>query len=149
MSVLQCEKIVFDAANGNGAKIAGSYYPSSASEIKGVIQICHGMAEYLSRFEKLIVKLNEAGYHVCGIDMQGHGKTYELNQGLGYPKGYFGKGRKAADDTVKDIMEMHRLARVRFGENIPYMIYGHSMGSFIVRLIYSTPEYACEFSNTI
>lgn len=149
MSGLQYETIDFDCANGNGAKIAGYFFPSSASMIKGVIQICHGMAEYLMRFEKLIVKLNEAGYHVCGMDMLGHGRTYGLNKDLGYPKGYFGKGSRAADDNIKDVMEMRRLARVRFGEDIPYMLYGHSMGSFIVREIFSTPEYACEFSKFI
>lgn len=149
MSGLQCEKVVFDAANGNGAKIAGFYYPSSAGEIRGVVQICHGMAEYLSRYEKFIENLNAAGFHVCGIDMQGHGKTYELNEGIGYPKGYFGKGGRAASDTLKDVMEMHRLARVRFGENVPYYLYGHSMGSFVARAIFSTPEYACEFSKFV
>ncbi|MBR3463622.1 MAG: alpha/beta fold hydrolase [Clostridiales bacterium] len=149
MNGLVPESVVFDAANGNGAKIAGFYYPSSAEKIRGVIQICHGMAEYIGRYEEFISYLNEAGFHVCGIDMQGHGKTYELNKGLGYPKGYFGKGKSAADDVVKDIMELHRLARVRFGEDIPYMIYGHSMGSFIVRTIFSTHEYACEFSKFV
>ena len=149
MAGIQCETVVFEAANGNGAKIAGYYYPSSAGEIKGVVQICHGMAEYLARYEKFIESLNEAGFHVCGIDMLGHGKTYKLNESIGYPKGYFGKGGKAAADTLKDIMEMHRLARVRFGENIPYYLYGHSMGSFIVRAIFSTPEYACEFSKFV
>lgn len=149
MAGLIPEKIVFDASNGNGARIAGYYYPSSAAEIRGVIQICHGMAEYMSRFEKMIERFNEAGYHVCGIDMQGHGKTYELNKELGYPKGFFGKGRTASDDTLKDVMEMHRLACVRFGEGIPYYIYGHSMGSFVVRSIFSIPEYSCEFSKFV
>ena len=149
MAGLIPESVVFDAANGNGAKIAGFCYPSSAEEIRGVVQICHGMAEHIGRYEEFISYLNEAGFHVCGIDMQGHGKTYELNKGLGYPKGYFGQGKSAASDTVKDIMEMHRLARVRFGENVPYVIYGHSMGSFIVRTIFSTPEYACEFSKFV
>ena len=143
------EKVTFDAANGNGAKIAGRYYPSSAEEIKGVVQICHGMAEYIARYEEFIGYLNEAGYHVCGIDMLGHGDTYEINKSLGYPKGYFGKGKQDAKDTVKDIMEMRRLARVRFGEDIPYYLYGHSMGSAVVRTIYSTPEYSCEFSKFV
>ncbi|MBP5775579.1 MAG: alpha/beta hydrolase [Clostridiales bacterium] len=143
------EKVTFNAANGNGAKIAGRYYPSHAEEIKGAVQICHGMAEYIGRYEEFIAFLNRAGYHVCGIDMMGHGDTYELNKDLGYPKGYFGNGKTDAADTVRDIMEMHRLARVRFGEDIPYYLFGHSMGSFIVRNIYSLPEYACEFKKFV
>ena len=65
MAGLVPEKTVFDCSNGNGAKIAGFYYPSSAVEIKGVVQICHGMAEYLARYEEFIGYLNDAGYHVC------------------------------------------------------------------------------------
>lgn len=143
------EKVVFDAADGNGAKIAGRYYPSACEDIKGVVQICHGMAEHLGRYEEFIAFLNKAGYHVCGIDMLGHGLTYELNRDLGYPLGYFGEGKSAADDTVRDIMEMHRLSRVRFGENIPYIFYGHSLGSFIARYIYSKPEFSCGFKKYV
>ena len=143
------EKVVFNAANGNGAKIAGRYYPSSAEKIKGVVQICHGMAEYLGRYEEFISFLNDAGYHVCGMDMPGHGDTYELNKSAGCPKGYFGKGRTDALDLIKDEMELHRLARVRFGENIPYVIYGHSMGSAVVRTIFSTLEYSSDFSKYV
>ena len=149
MADMDFEIVTFDAANGNGAKIAGRYYPSSAEKIKGVVQICHGMAEYLERYEELISYLNNAGYHVCGMDMPGHGDTYELNKGLGYPKGYFGKGRTDASDLIKDVMELHRLARVRFGENIPYVLYGLSMGSAVVRAVFSTPEYSCDFSKYV
>lgn len=149
MADLNFERVVFDAANGNGAKIAGRYYPSSAENIKGVIQICHGMAEYLARYEEMIAFFNDAGYHVCGMDMPGHGDTYEINKGLGYPKGYFGKGGNDAKDLLKDVMEMHRLARVRFGESVPYYLYGHSMGSAVVRAIFSTPEYSCDFSKFV
>lgn len=149
MSVLDFERVVFDAANGNGAKIAGRYYPSSAENIKGVIQICHGMAEYLARYEEMIAFFNSEGFHVCGIDMPGHGDTYELNKGLEYPKGYFGKGKTAASDLIRDVMEMRRLARVRFGEDIPYYLYGHSMGSFVVRTVYSMPEFSGEYSKYV
>ena len=146
---LDFEKVIFDASNGNGAKIAGRYYPSNAKEIKGVVQICHGMMEHLGRYEEFIAFLNSAGYHVCGIEMMGHGGTYELNKGLGYPKGYFGQGKNDAADTIRDIMEMRRLARVRFGEDTRYLLYGHSMGAIIARYIYSSPEYSCEFSKYV
>ncbi|MBO4680519.1 MAG: alpha/beta fold hydrolase [Clostridiales bacterium] len=149
MADLNFERVVFDAANGNGAKIAGRYYPSSAENIKGVIQICHGMAEYLARYKEMIAFFNDAGYHVCGMDMPGHGDTYELNKDKGFPKGYFGKGKTDADDLIKDVMELHRLARVRFGEKVPHYLYGHSMGSAVVRTVFSKPEYSCEFSKFV
>ena len=52
------EKIIFDAACGEGLKVAGFINPSNASEIKGVIQICHGMSEYYSRYAPMIEHFN-------------------------------------------------------------------------------------------
>ncbi len=63
MSLLNPERKEFISSIGKGFKIVGFFYPSSAPEIKGVVQICHGMAEYLERYEEMIAKFNEAGYH--------------------------------------------------------------------------------------
>ena len=49
MAQLKPEKIAFISSIGGGVQIAGFFYPSSAPEIKGVVQICHGMAEYIVR----------------------------------------------------------------------------------------------------
>lgn len=150
MTKLNPEKIIFDSSIGEGYKIAGFFYPSSASEIKGVIQICHGMAEFLSRFEPMIEKFNEAGYHVCGMDMPGHGETYKLNQEAGFPKGYFGGLKDGWKVLLADIFKFHELAEKRYGtENLKYFIFGHSMGSFVVRAIYSTPEYNTHFDGYV
>ena len=64
MNKLNPEKKEFVSSIGGGVKIAGFFYPSSAKEIKGVVQICHGMAEYIFRYEEMIERFNEAGYHV-------------------------------------------------------------------------------------
>ena len=134
MSKLNPEKKEFVSSIGGGYKIAGFFYPSSASEIKGVIQICHGMAEYLFRYEEMISRFNEAGYHVCGMDMPGHGQTYELNKDKGYPKGYFGGAKDSWRVLLTDVMGFHEYAVERFGrEGLKYILYGHSMGSFVER----------------
>ena len=61
------EDIVFDAAIGGGNRIKGYFYPSDNADIKGVIQICHGMAEGIHRYEEMIEVLNSKGWHVCGM----------------------------------------------------------------------------------
>lgn len=139
------ETIYFDAASGEGNKIAGYFYPSNESNIKGVVQICHGMAEYIGRYEEFIEYLNNHGWHVCGMDMMGHGGTFKINEDKNGILGHFGDQKNAIFLTLKDIMEMHNQAKIRFGEGLNYVLYGHSMGSFVTRAIYSTPEYSKEF----
>ena len=150
MAQLKPQRMGFVSSIGGGYKIVGFFYPSSAPEIKGVVQICHGMAEYLARFEYMIEKLNDAGYHVCGMDMPGHGATYELNKEAGYPKGYFGGAPNAWQILLTDIMGMHEYAVERFGkEGLKYILYGHSMGSFVARSVFSTPRYNKQFDGYV
>ena len=106
----------------------------------------NGMAEYIARYEEMIERFNEAGYHVCGMDMPGHGETYEINKDKGYPKGYFGGVKDSWRVLLTDIMGLHEYAVERFGrEGLKYILYGHSMGSFVVRSIFSTPRYSKQF----
>ena len=146
MTTLKPERMAFVSSIGGGYKIVGFFYPSSAPKIKGVVQICHGMAEYIARYEEMISRFNDAGYHVCGMDMPGHGTTYDLNKDAGYPKGYFGGLKNGWQVLLTDIMGFHEYAVERFGkEGLKYILYGHSMGSFVVRSIFSTPRYSKQF----
>ena len=54
-------------------------YLSSNKQINGMFHISHGMAEHIGRYNWLITKLNEDGYHVIAIDHRGHGKRIELS----------------------------------------------------------------------
>ena len=42
---MNAEKITFDASVGGGNKIAGYYSPAKTDAVRGVFQICHGMAD--------------------------------------------------------------------------------------------------------
>lgn len=144
------KRIEFDAACGNGNKISGFICPSDAGqECKGTIQICHGMAEYFGRYEEFVSYLNSCGWNVCGMDMMGHGATYEANKGRGMPTGYFGDCKDAAMCILKDEMTLHRIAMEHFGTSGKQILYGHSMGSFVVRNIYTIPEYSAEFDRFV
>lgn len=144
---MYAEKITFEASIGGGNLIAGFFAPTDDPSPKGVLQICHGMADHFKRYEEMIDHMNRNGWHVCGMDMLGHGETYELNKENGMPLGFFGESSDSAMGILKDVMTMHSLAVQRFcpGEKIPMVLYGHSMGSFVVRNIYITPEYAKAF----
>lgn len=99
---------------------------------RGIIQLVHGMAEHITRYDGFARFLVEAGFVVCGIDHIGHGDTAPT-------KGDWGvlpiKG--GSQILVDDAHEVRKMMEKRFGKSMPYFIYGHSMGSFVVRLYIS------------
>ena len=53
-------------------------------KIKGVLQICHGMVEYIDRYHEFAEYMSENGYYVTGHDHLGHGKSIQSEEELGY-----------------------------------------------------------------
>lgn len=146
------EKVTFESSIGGGNKIAAFFAPSDSKEIKGILQICHGMAEHFGRYEKMISYLNSNGWHVCGMDMLGHGATYELNKDNDMPLGYFGSVRNSHLCILEDEKTFNKLVRVKFNveeNNIPMILYGHSMGSFVARVLYSMTDFSGFFKGFI
>ena len=96
-------------------------------EIRGIVQFVHGIAEYAERYDDFAAFLNSRGILVVAQDHMGHGKS--ISEAV--PQGYFSGGWfAAAADT-------HRLAVDTMAEfpGVPYVIFGHSMGSFLTRTI--------------
>ena len=98
---------------------------------KGVLQLVHGMLEYIERYEELAEYMASAGYFVVGHDHLGHGESVNSPEELGYV------GEQGAVLWLKD-MEMIRKMAVSYAPGVPCIMLGHSMGSFLVRryLIY-------------
>ncbi len=96
-------------------------------EIKGVVQIIHGMTEYAGRYAPFAEFLNKHGYLVCAEDHLGHGKSVLSENELGY----FNKQRSTSI-VIEDIRAL-QLAVKKQTEGKPYFILGHSMGSFFCR----------------
>ena len=92
---------------------------------RGVIQIVHGVAEYAERYEPLARYLTEHGYAVCGEDHLGHGYTADGTYGYFAP-------RNGWDLVVRDIRRLRELQGEQY-PGLPYVMLGHSMGSFLTR----------------
>ena len=90
--------------------------------IKGCIQLAHGMAEHLARYDKFATKLNEEGYFVIGADHIAHGKSCEKVEDLGVIKDY---------DFIDGIIKSIKLVRSHYDEYFqkPNILFAHSMGS--------------------
>ena len=97
------------------------------AEPKGVVQIAHGIAEHIERYDSFMRFLAENGYVAVGNDHLGHGKSAEYAD----EKGFFAL-QDGWDHVVKDMKLLRDLVREDY-HDIPYIFFGHSMGSFLTR----------------
>ena len=119
---------VVEYPSSNGADIvAGYFYEDPVIPPKAIVQISHGMQEYIRRYAPLAKFLNSCGYAVCGNDHLGHGAT----SGEDGIDGYFAE-ENGAECVREDLHIMSQLARRRWGD-LPLVLLGHSMGSFFAR----------------
>lgn len=103
---------------------------------RGLVQIVHGMSEHVERYEGFASFLCEQGFAVCANDHIGHGKSVSSAEDLGHMPLEVGE-----DVLVADVQTLRELALERLSQRcdmrvsgIPYVIFGHSMGSFITRV---------------
>ncbi len=108
------------------------WIPDNDVEIKGIVQLHHGLQEHSMRYDRLGSVLAEKGYVLNAYDMRGHGKTAENSVAKG--KGIFGK---LADENgykiiVNDLQEVIQNVKNDFKDK-PVILLGHSFGSFVVQ----------------
>lgn len=98
-----------------------------AEKPKAVIQIIHGIAEHVARYDHFARYLASQGCLVVAEDHMGHGKSIceEI------PQGYFSGGW---ENAVEDCCLLMRKTMAEH-PGVPYIIFGHSMGSFLARSI--------------
>lgn len=104
---------------------------------KGVVQLIHGVAEHMGRYEDFARFLSGQGFAVCGADLLGHGQTALADHSLGF----FARRNGWALVTA-DVYAL----RCRMGEQfpgLPHVLLGHSMGSFLAR------SYLCRYPSTV
>ncbi len=116
------------------------YYPSSdgktnihaciwqpVGEVRAVLQIVHGMAEYAERYKELAMNLAVRGILVCAEDHLGHGRSVCCPENVGYFS-----DEKGCMPVLRDIRTLTEIVRQK-GPKVPYFMFGHSMGSFFCR----------------
>lgn len=120
------EDFYFESRDGVSKIHAVRWEPDDSSKVIAVLQIVHGMAEYVDRYEDFAKFLTDRNFVVTADDHLGHGKTCENSI-----PGYFCKVDPATT-VVKDVHRLKKLTQEKY-PRIPYYILGHSMGSFILR----------------
>ena len=108
-------------------QLHGMRWEPEGRSVRAVLQICHGVAEHIARYDAFARYLNELGIAVVGHDHLGHGRS--LPEG-GTPV-YFGEG-STWHTVVDDIYVLHQRIRLWYPD-VPLCIMGHSMGSFLTR----------------
>ena len=129
------------------------YYPSSdgrttihairwepEGEPKAILQIIHGMVEFIDRYDDFAKYLTGYGYLVVGEDHLGHGASVVSDE----YHGFFGKNGNAC--VIADIHKLRTMMNREFPGK-PYLMLGHSMGSFLVRQ-YIT-EQGCDYAKDL
>lgn len=102
-------------------------------EIRAILQISHGMVEFVERYDAFALYLAGQGILVTGNDHLGHGESIRTREDYGY---FAEKNGNVV--LIKDIHRLRRMTEETY-PNIPYFLLGHSMGSFLVR------QYLCGY----
>ena len=97
------------------------------NEPRAVVQLVHGIAEHVERYDDYAAWLNEHGILAVAEDHMGHGKSVGSDGILGY---FHGGWFSAVEDTYR----LLRQTKEKY-PNVPYILFGHSMGSFMARTI--------------
>lgn len=103
----------------------------------GILQIVHGMAEYIDRYDNFAKYMTEHGFNVIGHDHLGHGHSVSDERDYG-----FFAEENGDKIIIEDMHSVTQYAREKW-EELPNFILGHSMGSFCLR------QYLTKYSNDV
>ncbi|MGI6773101.1 MAG: alpha/beta fold hydrolase [Acutalibacteraceae bacterium] len=135
MSVI-CKEAYYNSSTGKNLIRALIWHDDKETPI-GVFQIAHGVCEHIGRYDDFARFLASNGFVVCGNDHLGHGKSVNSLAELGYTTEENGDVR-----MVDDMHILTRIMKKRYPE-LPYFLFGHSMGSFAARI------YAADFGEEL
>ncbi|MGI5824228.1 MAG: alpha/beta fold hydrolase [Bacillota bacterium] len=106
------------------------------SNPQGIVQIAHGMSEHKERYYDFMGYLADNGYIAVIHDHRGHGASIKSENDLGYMYDETG------EFIAEDVHQITLWAKKQF-PSLPLFLFGHSMGSLIVR------KYAKKYDNDI
>jgi len=123
MSVVEGKFISSDCVH----KIHTVKWLPDQGQIKGVLQITHGMTEFIKRYDTFAKFLNDRGFVVVGHDHLGHGESVDNENEWGYFA-----DKNSLSIVVEDIKKLTNITKAEY-DNLPFFILGHSMGSYLLR----------------
>ena len=101
-------------------------YPQNG-QFNRILQMIHGMLEYIDRYLPFFEYLTTKGFIVVGHDHLGHGQSINSKEDLGY----FGEPNPN-ELVIQDIHSLRIITQRKY-PNLPYFMAGHSMGSYFLR----------------
>jgi alpha-beta hydrolase superfamily lysophospholipase len=122
----------FKVSDGTGIQVY-EWLPENPENIQRVVQISHGMAEHSGRYKDFAYFLTQHNTAVYAHDHRGHGKTAGKIENVGYLA-----KRKGWEKMVQDMKEISTHIKEKYKEQ-PLYLFGHSMGSFVVRNVLVKP----------
>ena len=125
MPIITENNYTFTSADGATPIHVREWVPDC--DINGVVQIAHGINEYIGRYEHFARYLASKGFVVVGNDHLGHGESVLGPEYLGFfalDEGWY--------KVVADMEQLRELTAAKWPE-APYFLFGHSMGSFLTR----------------
>lgn len=123
--MLKTNSFSFPSCDGVHHCFACEWHPESTP--RAVVQIVHGLSEYVERYDRFARFLAGHGVLVCGHDHLGHGKTAQ-SDGV---YGWFAE-QDGWDKAVRDVEQFRQIQQEKYPD-LPYFLFGHSMGSFLTR----------------
>lgn len=123
--MIKKQNFYFKSSNKE-TKVHGICWIPEAVEVRAVLQIVHGMVEFVDRYDDFARFLCAQGIVVVGDDHLGHGDSVASREDWGY------LGDNGFECIVNDVHKIQKQFKKRF-PGVPYYILGHSMGSFLTR----------------
>ncbi len=117
----------YPSTDGRHQITATLFHPEG--EPRALFQIVHGVAEHIGRYRRFAEFLTAEGFLVFGENHLGHGPGLPPEE-----RGYFGE-EKGWDRVAEDSAALSEEMKKRYPE-LPFVLFGHSMGSFLSRTIY-------------
>ena len=131
MPIEMLEKRVL-SSDGKHELVGRVYLPDGGQSPCKIFHVVHGMTEHIARYDSFMRAMAEDGFIVFGYDHLGHGYTARDKSELGFIAHEDGWQR-----LVDDVAVFSNAVKEEYGPDLPYVLFGHSMGSFIVRLVAS------------
>lgn len=110
--------------SSTGATLA-FHHMEACAQARGILLVCHGLAERARRYGRFAAAMAMRGYHVYAHDHRGHGETVAPDA----PIGQFAR-RDGVNMVIKDAIAMRDLA-ASMHPGLPIIIFGHSMGGLV------------------